>query len=302
MPMPGNQQVAALPRAAVGTRIIMRPGEDGGVITQSEYLIAELASTERLTKKCTNNIIAMLKRKDFVPDEIRTDRIQQIEKLISKADGGSTLVFDLWMEGDGTQELKLYLRKLVPIMECLISDERFAGHQYLSFELRERDGFRMFGPANGSLWWQINQESVGSDRVLLGLVTFIDESYNKKNLSCESIYGERHTCEILMMTKVQSKDCSAPPVTLMNIDESKRFKKGAYRFCGCIPKFDNAAAKAGGRSDDWIKCRSAEVHRSAMRHVADQILRNSEHRLEMWVGRIELLFSIDIYNIYEEHE
>ena len=33
VPMPGNQQVAAMPRAAVGTRIIMRPGEDGGVIT-----------------------------------------------------------------------------------------------------------------------------------------------------------------------------------------------------------------------------------------------------------------------------
>ena len=51
MPMPGNQQVAALPRAAVGTRIIMRPGEDGWVITQSEYLIAELASQEKLKKK-----------------------------------------------------------------------------------------------------------------------------------------------------------------------------------------------------------------------------------------------------------
>jgi hypothetical protein len=202
VPMPGKQQVAALPRAAVGTRIIIRPGEDGGVNTQSEYLIAELASEERLTKKCTNKIIAVLRRKDFVPDEIRTDRIQQIEKMISKADGGSTLVFDLWMEGDGKQQLKLYLRKLVPIMECLIADERFAGHQYLSFELRERDGFRMFGPANNSVWWQIIQESVGSDSVLLGLVTFIDESYNKKNLSCESIYGERQSCEILMMTKV----------------------------------------------------------------------------------------------------
>ncbi len=34
VPMPGKQQVAALPRAAVGTRIIIRPGEDGWVITQ----------------------------------------------------------------------------------------------------------------------------------------------------------------------------------------------------------------------------------------------------------------------------
>ena len=57
----------------------------------------------------------------------------------------------------------------------------------------------------------------------------------------------------------------------MNIDESKLFKKGAYRFWGCIPKFDNAAAKAAGRSDDWIRGRAAAVHRSAMRHVTDEI-------------------------------
>ena len=55
MPMPGNQQVAAMPRAAVGTRIIMRPGEDGGVITQSEYLIAELAIQEKLRKNAPTN-------------------------------------------------------------------------------------------------------------------------------------------------------------------------------------------------------------------------------------------------------
>lgn len=84
VPMPGKQLVAALPRAAVGTRVIIRPGEDGGVITQSEYLIAELASKEKLTKRCTNNIIAMLRRKDFIPDEIRTDRIQQIESWFRK--------------------------------------------------------------------------------------------------------------------------------------------------------------------------------------------------------------------------
>ena len=67
-----------------------------------------------------------------------TDRIQHIEKLISKADGGTPLEYDLWREGDGKQDLTLYLRRLVPIMECLISDKRFAGHQYLEFDLRER--------------------------------------------------------------------------------------------------------------------------------------------------------------------
>ena len=46
------------------------------------------------------------------------------------------------------------------------NDERFASHQYLSFELRGPDGSRVFGPASGSSWWQIDEERVGPDRVL----------------------------------------------------------------------------------------------------------------------------------------
>ena len=190
MPCSHNLQAAALPRTALGTRIIISAGEDGGVITQTEFLVAELASERKLPKKTTNRILTMMKRREFVLSDIRTDRIQQIEKLISKADGGSPLEYDLWREGDGKQDPTLYLRRLVPIMECLISDKRFAGHQYLEFDLRERDGCRVFGPANGSLWWQINQERVGADRVLLGLVAFLDESYNKKSMSCESYNKE----------------------------------------------------------------------------------------------------------------
>ena len=73
MPFPRKLQVASLPRAALGTRIIIRPGEDGGVITLSEFLIAELASDERFRKMTTNKIIAMLKRDDFAIGDIRTD-------------------------------------------------------------------------------------------------------------------------------------------------------------------------------------------------------------------------------------
>jgi hypothetical protein len=193
VPFPRKLQVASLPRAALDTRIVIRPEEDGCVITFSEFLIAELASDERFRKMTTNRIVAMLKRKDFVIGDIRTDRIQRIEKLISNANGGTPLEYDLWREGDGKQDLTLYLGRLVPIMECLISDKRFAGHQYLEFDLRERDGCRVFGPANGSLWWKINQERVGADRVLLGLVAFLDESYNKKSMSCEGVYGELHS-------------------------------------------------------------------------------------------------------------
>lgn len=60
-------------------------------------------------------------------------------------------------------------------------------------------------------------------------------------------------------------------MTSLIIRESKLFKKGSYRFWGCMPIYDNAAAKAVGKSDEWIKCRSAEVHREAMRLIVQEI-------------------------------
>ena len=71
------------------------------------------------------------------------------------------------------------------------------------------DGSRVFGPgtvqptavcrgiATRSVWVQ------SPDRVLLGLVAFIDESYNKTStgMSCRSMSGERHTFENLTMIK-----------------------------------------------------------------------------------------------------
>jgi hypothetical protein len=47
VPCPHKLQAAALPRTALGTRIIIRPGEDGGVMTLSEFSIAELASKQK---------------------------------------------------------------------------------------------------------------------------------------------------------------------------------------------------------------------------------------------------------------
>jgi hypothetical protein len=174
-------------------------------------MIAELASDERFRKMTTNRIIAMLKRKDFAIGDIRTDRIQHIEKLISKADGGTPHEYDLWREGDGKQDLTLYLRRLVPIMECLVSDKRFEGHQYLEFDLRERDGFRVFGPANGSVWWQINQERVGADRVLLGLVAFLDDR-KAARMTCRAPRGmEGVTCRARCASRTRIRTRTQAP-------------------------------------------------------------------------------------------
>ena len=50
--------------------------------------------------------------------------------LVSKADGGSTQVFEVWREGDA----KVILARMVPIMEDLIADEQFAGHRFAGMD------------------------------------------------------------------------------------------------------------------------------------------------------------------------
>lgn len=189
--LPNSQQArefVSLPGAALGSRIIISEGVEGGVVTKTEFMIAQLASEEKLTKRTSNRIIRMIKQKDFKPADIRTDRIQQIESWIDKADGGAIFEYDVWKAGDGKQDLKLYLRNLRTIMEDLVADGEYAGYQYLSFELLERDNCRAFGPANSSVWWQINAELIGIDKVLLAIIIFTDGSWNKKKLSCEALY------------------------------------------------------------------------------------------------------------------
>ena len=50
------------------------------------------------------------------------------------------------------------------------------GFQYLSFELLEQNGQRVFKPANSGIWWQISASELGSENVLLAFVVFKDES------------------------------------------------------------------------------------------------------------------------------
>jgi hypothetical protein len=60
-------------------------------------------------------------------------------------------------------------------------------------------------------------------------------------------------------------------VTLLNIHESARFKKGAFRFWGCLPVYSAEAAQNAGVSETRVKHRIAEVHQLGLHIVLDAI-------------------------------
>ena len=171
-------------------RLVMRDGKEGGLLSRTEFMVAQLASGQKFKKRTANAVIEMVTHRDFNPAEIRVGTIQQIEKLALKGnEGGSITRHSFWQEGDGEQDVTLVIRSLGILIEDLLADTRFAGYQYLSYEPVVRDGNRIFGNANGGVWWQINAHLVGPDHVLLGLIVYTDESFMKQSLSCSSAYG-----------------------------------------------------------------------------------------------------------------
>jgi hypothetical protein len=170
-------------------QLIIRPGESGGMLTQSEYQLALFCSEEKLKKRTSNRLTAMIKQRAFVIEDIRADTIREIEKMITDSSSSKILEYDLSRESDGVQEVKVYLRSLRHIIEDLLRHLGYRDLQYLHFEYREMHGERMFGPANGGLWWQITVRKIGEGHVLIALIVFQDGSWVKMNLFCEPLYG-----------------------------------------------------------------------------------------------------------------
>ena len=56
------------------------------------------------------------------------------------------------------QKVMLIVRLLRQIIEDLFADPRFKDCQYLSFEMQEHNGVRIFGAVNSGLWLQINAQ------------------------------------------------------------------------------------------------------------------------------------------------
>jgi hypothetical protein len=54
-------------------QLIIRQGEEGGVLTKTEYGLSKFCAEEKLRKRSSERLIAMLKRRDFVNEDIHAD-------------------------------------------------------------------------------------------------------------------------------------------------------------------------------------------------------------------------------------
>ncbi len=157
--------------------------------TGTKFRFAKFCTEEKLKKPTSDRLLGMLKGRAFIIEDLRADSIREIEKLISDSCRGKITEYDLQTEMDGLQEVKLYVRNLRHIIEDLLLHLEYRDLQYLHFEQREINGERIFGPANGDIWWQITVGKIGQGHVLIALVEFQDGSWVKMNLTCKPLYG-----------------------------------------------------------------------------------------------------------------
>jgi hypothetical protein len=99
----------------------------------------------------------------------------------------------LCKHGDGYQDLDMYMRDPLEVIQELISDSKSAGRQYFSFqEYKNERGERIFYHTNGTLWWERAQERAkqigGPNTGVLSIILSLDATYVKKNTYFRPVY------------------------------------------------------------------------------------------------------------------
>ena len=171
----------------------VNPQEASGIITGSEQILKEYAKKASLTAR---DIIALIEdvlhNPDFNSDEVDTDMLKRFADSI---DSGDLEIISMHQEGDGAQKLDLFKRPAEKVLRELIGDIRLAGSQHFGFkEYLDPHGNRLFaGHANGSVTFQLAQIRVGSDKVPVSLVIYIDATYIKRGIPIRPIYRKSYT-------------------------------------------------------------------------------------------------------------
>ena len=92
-------------------QLIIWPGEEGGIITQTEFMFSKFCIEEKLKKKTSDCLISMIKRRDFVIEDSRAETIRELETLVSDCSRCKISQYDLWTKANGKQKVKADMRR-----------------------------------------------------------------------------------------------------------------------------------------------------------------------------------------------
>ena len=110
---------------------------------------------------------------------------------------GQLDVLDMWQEGDGQQDwdVRFFKHRVEVVLRELLADERLEDCQFYAFkEYKNANEDRILGGhANGSVSFQIVRTRVGSGKMPVSIVLYIDATFIKRGIpirpiNCELTY------------------------------------------------------------------------------------------------------------------
>jgi hypothetical protein len=128
----------------------------------------------------TFNILFHVFSYTFICFNIHSNVFKYIHMFLDK-----NVKVSLHKKNDGTQDLNLFIRDRLEVLQELIGDVKASGKQYYAFqEYRNEQRERVFYHTNGTLWWQRAHKSAlelgGPNTGVLSVMFSMDATFVKK--------------------------------------------------------------------------------------------------------------------------
>jgi hypothetical protein len=163
--------------------------EAAGVLTASEQILYEHCQRDGMpASKLKELIQEVLHHPDFDTQDVDHDLHDRVMRAISD---GDIEVHDMWVEGDGVQDVRFFRRPGLKVLQELLGDPRLAGRQHFGFQEYKdpRTGERIVScEANGTVTFQLAQLRIGPDKVPVSIVLYADGSFLKNGIPARAVY------------------------------------------------------------------------------------------------------------------
>jgi hypothetical protein len=156
--------------------------------SRSDWELLGLIEREHITDSTANKLLRMLRTPGFRTSDLSVATVATMRSTFNKTYGDCNVeAINMHLDVDGEQEVIFWTRDALEVAHELLDDPKAQGLQYLKF-VRSEDGNgnRIFGPANGGLWWE-KAQAQNPDSCILAVIIGSDSAQHGKNGSVHPI-------------------------------------------------------------------------------------------------------------------
>jgi hypothetical protein len=157
----------------------------------SERTLLEIYSERGWAAGDGDKVLTMLRDSRFKLSDIKSFTFRSLLARLDREESEPEFeCFDLWVEEDGEQEVKMHARKFKGLFLEILTDAKIGGVNLFADPKIGKDGNRWFtADANSGTWFEEFQEAVGPDIALGAACAFFDAAHIWQNMGVMAVYG-----------------------------------------------------------------------------------------------------------------